>query len=379
MQIFKLRCLPGGNDLIQKSEPGPKSSQVDLLKWARSEVPAVKYAIGISGIAAAGSLALTFFTKPQTAVIVIGFMLAAMVLLYVFSKLAKSDSPHITAAALVLMWSVVVAFVVFISLTVTAVITGYPSTWSRLLSLEQPQSSNSGKIETLIKQVGVKDSVDGRRALHQLVAIAASGNPDDQMHVLRTLKGKFLATDDVNMSKDIRRFRKKLMSAILNSADNDMTKAFERGDLTHTMLVGMDFREVYAVGVDFSDTNLLASDFEGANLDQANFAGAYVRGVEFQNANLKDTNWERQADWFNAVGIRSEYLNETALSSMMLCPKLRSTGKDKFSLFIKEADDQYRVDFKDWREDEKSVSRAFWESYSEKGDMCDAVENAKHG
>ena len=358
---------------MKRTEEGQRS-QLSLLTWARREVPATRYAIGIAGVAAAGAILMAFFARPAGAVLVVGFMLAGMVLLLVFSRLSQSHSSHMTAAGLTLMWAVVACFIAFLGLTIIAVSTGKPDAWARLLNLEQTPPNQLSQIERLAVRVGVRDTADGRRALNQLVALAGSGEPE-KAYIVRVLKGKLLAIDDDMNDRENRLYRRILMGAVLNAADRDMTSAFERGDLSDTKFVGMDLKEVDARGMDFSDSFLLNSDFERADLRGANFSGTFLRGVDFQNAQLGGTNWTRNADWFNAVGIDSAELDDDALKSMAECPPLKR-GNGVFDNFIAAADAEYAVPFKSWRTDEQQTAQGYWTLYESAMGMCARVKAA---
>jgi hypothetical protein len=81
-------------------------SLMSLLSAARQAVPAVDYALGVAGIAAAGSIVIGLLGNGRAAVIIVGAMLTAMISLFVFARLTTTKSAATAIAGIVLMWSV---------------------------------------------------------------------------------------------------------------------------------------------------------------------------------------------------------------------------------------------------------------------------------
>jgi hypothetical protein len=122
-------------------EVGDLTQAFGVLNQAIARVDAVKYALGLAGVAAAAAIIITFLGSLQTAAIVLGGMLVAMVLLFVFARLTKSRSRSITIAGVVLLLSVVIFFCAFLVLTLTAVIFEKPKLMLVLLHIESPLSA----------------------------------------------------------------------------------------------------------------------------------------------------------------------------------------------------------------------------------------------
>jgi hypothetical protein len=108
---------------------------IQILNSARQAVPAVDYALGIAGIAAAGAIVMFFLGKTQAGIIIIALTFIGMVLLFLFSRLAVSESKDTQTAGRVLLWAILVFFMIFLGFTVTAFAMGWPSPWAALLGI----------------------------------------------------------------------------------------------------------------------------------------------------------------------------------------------------------------------------------------------------
>jgi hypothetical protein len=86
-------------------ESSPKTiSPLDLLNKAISKVPAVKYALGIAGIAAAIAIIKTLVTDLRLALFGTILMLVLMTVLFIFAKLTSFASKEIRFPAIALLW-----------------------------------------------------------------------------------------------------------------------------------------------------------------------------------------------------------------------------------------------------------------------------------
>src|SRR6266550_1224461 len=102
-------------------------SPLGILNAALRAVPALKYALGVAGLAVLGGVVVAALGKNiRVAVIVLGGMLVAMVLLFVFARLVESRGPAITAASVVLLWATTLTFCAFLVLSATAVAVHWP-------------------------------------------------------------------------------------------------------------------------------------------------------------------------------------------------------------------------------------------------------------
>ena len=129
-------------------------SPMEVLSSARKAVPAIDYALGVAGIAAAGSIIGTFVGNGKSSAIILGGVLVGMVLLYVFSNLIKSNSPYLQPAGIILLYSTILFFCTFLFFTVTAVAIHWPVPMLKLLSLnEEPTATVSSDIPTDLSHI----------------------------------------------------------------------------------------------------------------------------------------------------------------------------------------------------------------------------------
>ncbi len=111
------------------------NSPLAILNAARKAVPAVNYALGVAGIAAAAAIIIGFLGKGQATLIILGAMFVGMLLLFAFAQLVRSKSDAVVKAGIALLWGVMIFFLAFLFFTVTAVAFGWPLTWARVLGL----------------------------------------------------------------------------------------------------------------------------------------------------------------------------------------------------------------------------------------------------
>jgi hypothetical protein len=124
-------------DYCEFTMPIPRNP-LAILKEAIKQVSAVKYALGLAGIAAAGAIIIGFLGKGPAAIIIMGLTLIGMVLLFLFSTLVSSKSISIKIAGHVLLWAVLVFFITFMGFTVSA-FAGYgPERWAEFLKISTP-------------------------------------------------------------------------------------------------------------------------------------------------------------------------------------------------------------------------------------------------
>ena len=120
-----------------KEFPG-SDSPLAILQAARKAVPAVDYALGAAGVAAAAAIVIALLGHGRATAIVLGGMLVAMVLLFVFARLIAARNRSIVQAGVVLLWCVTLFFCVFLAFTITAVAFAWPPAWTQVLGLSPP-------------------------------------------------------------------------------------------------------------------------------------------------------------------------------------------------------------------------------------------------
>lgn len=108
---------------------------LDIIQRATREVPFVRYALAIVGVAAALSLTISFFSSPVAAVIGVGVMLALMALVFIFAKMTEAENRDIRPVAKCLMWFMAILFMSWSSLTTTCVFFDKPKTYPDFLGV----------------------------------------------------------------------------------------------------------------------------------------------------------------------------------------------------------------------------------------------------
>ena len=126
-------------------------SPMSVLDAARKAVPAVDYALGAAGVAAAGAIVVAFLGNGRGAIIIFGGMLVAMILLFVFSRLLTAQNAQIIQAAVALMWMVVVFFGIFLLFTTTAFALHWPLAWAQVLGIELRDDFDKKAMEKLLE------------------------------------------------------------------------------------------------------------------------------------------------------------------------------------------------------------------------------------
>jgi len=82
------------------------STPIGFLQLATHQVPAIRYAIGVGGIAAVVAIVLTGWKlEPQTAIFGTLIVLVFMVVLVAFAALSKAGSPVLRPLAMFLAWA----------------------------------------------------------------------------------------------------------------------------------------------------------------------------------------------------------------------------------------------------------------------------------
>ena len=104
-----------------------------MLQAARRAVPAVDYALGAAGVAAAGAIVSYLIGKEQASIIIVGGMFVGMVLLFTFARLVSSQNAATTYAGVVLIWADTLFSCAFLFLTASAITFGWPPAWRAVL------------------------------------------------------------------------------------------------------------------------------------------------------------------------------------------------------------------------------------------------------
>lgn len=120
---------------------------LDILKEAQKAVPAVKFALGVAGVAAAVALVFGLIKNPYVAVFGTVIMLGLMFILLVFSSIARHTKSQVTQTfAYVLMGFFVLIIMCTTLFLFTSVFFEYPRPINNIFSITTPQPTPTPKI-----------------------------------------------------------------------------------------------------------------------------------------------------------------------------------------------------------------------------------------
>src|SRR5262245_827197 len=122
--------------MADNGAPILSANPLTLLKGAIQSVPAVKYASGVLGIAAAVAITLGIIRDPKIAFFGIAFMLGLMFILVIFAYAAK-ETPGIRWLAALLAWAIAILFVATLIAVFTSFVFGIPRTFAAYLRREE--------------------------------------------------------------------------------------------------------------------------------------------------------------------------------------------------------------------------------------------------
>jgi hypothetical protein len=351
------------------SSPRPTGSfpPLDILNAARKAVPAVDYALAAAGVAAAGSIVTTFLGDGRAAIIILGGMLIAMILLLVFARLVASHESGVAPAGRMLVWAVTVFFCIFLLFTATAVAVGWPRAWASILHLEE--ASPIAKIAEKIDFAVAGPNID---AVNTLVGIATiSVDAAERDGIVSILKQKLSYPVTRDYDRVARAIRRAIIAGIVKIRRGDIHDDFAHGELKEQDLPGADFNSANAAGVNFAGSFLIGSDFRNANLRGADLSSTSLRNVRFANADLHGANLAG-ADWFNAEGLEIDQLRQIDRSGLRTCPKSAGGGYS-LAAFVAFADGAYGIPYASWSNEEQQQAARYWRIYSEPAGLCDLV------
>lgn len=155
-----------------------------ILQTAIRQVPSVRYALGIAGIAAAGSLVTKFLGYDRASIIIIGGTFVGMILLYVFSRMVASQSEATTIHGIVLLYAMIFFFCCFLFFTVTAFSFTWPLPWAIFIGAASTPSPPPPDERALVIQ-------------------RMQNRPDDLAKCLHVLDTKTQSTYDGKVFKDL--------------------------------------------------------------------------------------------------------------------------------------------------------------------------------
>ncbi|MGH9823083.1 MAG: hypothetical protein ACREDR_07530 [Blastocatellia bacterium] len=166
---------------------GPNSNPVNVLRAAVKAVPAVKYATGIAGVAAAVAIVLGFTRDPKIATFGVMIMIALMFVLVIFAYATK-NLPGIKWLAAFMAWAIAVLFVVALACVFSAVAFDVPASLAQYL--KGVSGGVSYKVPPSAVIIGAKTGVNHKEFDLESV-------PTEQTSITYSLKGHFDVVDGV--------------------------------------------------------------------------------------------------------------------------------------------------------------------------------------
>jgi hypothetical protein len=144
-------------------------SPLKVLNTARKAVPAVDYALGVAGVAIAAGIVSAAVGVEKTGVVILAGTFIAMILLFLFARLAAANSPSIHLAGTVMLWIVLLFFGAFLMFTISAFVIQQPRSWAVFIGVPMGDSVTSvPKFES--------DSDDGQLKLAKWFCLELSPN-----------------------------------------------------------------------------------------------------------------------------------------------------------------------------------------------------------
>jgi len=150
-------------------------------------VPAVRYAFGVVGLAAAVAIILGIIRDPKIAFFGIAFMFVLMFILVIFANAAKAI-PGIRALVAFLAWATSLLFVATLLAVFTSYVFGIPQTFAQYLRGEKPPPPDSKSDAGLKKTVALLDSASPDLVFDDRTRLERLTNANDIYTVLLPIK-----------------------------------------------------------------------------------------------------------------------------------------------------------------------------------------------
>jgi hypothetical protein len=130
------------------------STLVGLLKVAQVQVPALKYALGVVGLAAAGGIVGLIVGYQRTSIILFVLMFVGMVILFLFSILVRNGSSYSAIlAANVFLWTIVAVFCLSLVFGFSAMVLHKPKGLYEFLNPRAQQAEQAQRVDTVVRTI----------------------------------------------------------------------------------------------------------------------------------------------------------------------------------------------------------------------------------
>jgi hypothetical protein len=122
---------------------GNSADPLKILKQSIEAVPAVRFALGVVGVAAGASLVRAYFSSTRGAVYATVAMLVLMVLLWIFAQLVRISPKSLKYPTLILAWAVFVVAACLPFVLISSVCFDWPKPFTQFRALFSPVQSTA--------------------------------------------------------------------------------------------------------------------------------------------------------------------------------------------------------------------------------------------
>jgi hypothetical protein len=335
----------------------------NLLQKAQKAVPAVKYAVGIIGIAAATAIVSFILGHNRASIILLVLMFVGMVLLFLFATLVSTGaSSSVRAAANFVLWTVVLVFSATLVVGFLAVAIRWPAGFVEFI-FPKTEASNSDLLEKIVLKDNLSEAAD---AIAEL-SLRCDKRCDDRHKIIKSL------TTVLHNTRHLDRELNVPILEALKKLSNSNLRSILRDELENRELVDVDLSNTDLSGVSLRGAFAILSDFRNANLSSADLSDTALRGSDFRGARLKNASMS-DADWFNSFGLSAEQLSEVT-GPLSKCPEAYRDAS--FAPFIGSVDSRYGISYKNYPRDHQQKLKDQWKVYTSPKGLCDTVERRK--
>jgi uncharacterized protein YjbI with pentapeptide repeats len=362
LRLIFLLLAPQGGDMPAIELPPGLSGLLGIIKRAQTAVPAVKYALGLVGVAAAAAAISIILGHERSSIILVILTLAGMVILFVFSKLVASGaSASVQAAANVVLWTVVLLFSAALVSGFTAVTAHWPPGMYEFIFPKSELSDSE-----LLQKVFLHDDVVEAEAAVTEIMKRCKADCKDRDEITKSLAGTLRSTHHLDRELNVA-----ILSALKVLSNNSLKTVLASDSLEGTELVEVDFSSADLSNMSLKDTFLILSKMRDANLAGADLSGASLRGTNFGGAVFKETSMSN-ADWFNAFNFTKAQM-EGVVGDVKKCPT--PFNDPSFRAFIDEVNRTYGITYENYGSSHRAKLNDQWRKYGAPGGLCEFVKH----
>jgi uncharacterized protein YjbI with pentapeptide repeats len=352
-----------GGAIVSQSGSQPYAGLLALIQEAQRSVPAVKYALGVVGIAAAAGIVSGVLGHTRSALLLLTLIFVGMVLLFLFARLVSSGpSPSIQLAANVIMWTIVLVFSAALFLGLLAVAARWPP---GVVNFLFPDSEISNAV--LLQRVVTRDNLEGATDAIAELERRCEVRCDDRARIIKTLTTVLQNTKHLDRELNVA-----IVEFLKQLSGNDL-QSILRGELEDRELVGVEFTNANLSGLSLKGAFAILSKFRNANLTNADLSSTSIRGADFRGAVLRNTSLAN-SDWYNSFNLDKTQISEVT-GDLLPCPRV--SGHGAFTSFIADVDQRYGIAYRNYTRAHQQELKDQWQNYTSPGGLCDFVEHRR--